>query len=91
MQVCISLQTDNHASTPLLSLLKTGLASETVSKFFFFKIQKHDFLRFLSCCARFLKHCTGILCQYEVVLTETSRHDTVGQTQCDDNYTRDEL
>jgi len=23
---------------------------------FFFKIQKHDFLRFLSCCTRFLEH-----------------------------------
>jgi len=27
MQVCISLQTDNHASTPLLSFLQTGCPS----------------------------------------------------------------
>ena len=35
------------------------MASETVRTFlrFSFKIQKHDFLRFLSCCTRFREHC----------------------------------
>jgi len=41
MQVCTSLQTDNHASTPPLSFLQAGCAQPTASKHWVFIYQKH--------------------------------------------------